>query len=200
MLRKSTIQLFYLIVTVAFNCIYYLPCVIYFEIIMKNDYNSSNETQNQNLTYETKCLIVDENLEIILPIMDLLNRVIIPCILMLTASFFLIRSVHKLKLENVYQADEHSRREVKLTITSICLNLIYVFLTLPLPVVLLFGNYVHEFVLFSNFYLFCLSYSLNFYVLLLMNSLFRAEFFNLFKKFNVSSEETYQISNRINFS
>ena len=80
---------------------------------MKSEYNSTNETTIQNYTYETKCLIVDENLEVVLPIMDLLNRVIIPCILMLTASFFLIRSVHKLKLENVYQTDEHSRREVK---------------------------------------------------------------------------------------
>jgi hypothetical protein len=118
--------------------------------------------------------------------MDLLNRVIIPSILMVIATAFLINSVRKLRMGEFtdklsHSNEENGHREIRLAIMSITLNIIYVALTLPLPVSILFGDYVSDFFLFFNFYLFCFSYSINFYVLLAMNRLFRSEFLLIFK-------------------
>jgi len=126
--------------------------------------------------------------------MDLLNRVIIPSFLMIIASVLLSISVIKLRKEfseqiNHFQENgqenghENGHKEIRLAVTSITLNIIYITLTLPLPVALLFGNTISDFFLFLNFYLFCFSYSINFYILLAMNSLFRSEFFLIFSYF-----------------
>jgi hypothetical protein len=121
-----------------------------------------------------------------LPIMDLLNRVLIPSVLMVIASTLLIKSVCSLRMgeftDRLSDSGENNHREVKLAITSIVLNIIYMILTFPLPIILLFGDHFGEFFLYLNFNLFCLSYSINFYVLFCMNTLFRKEFFLIFGK------------------
>ena len=118
--------------------------------------------------------------------MDLLNRVIVPSILMVIASALLIKSVYQLRMgeftEHLNQSNGNGNKEVRLAITSITLNIIYIFLTLPMPLALLFGDYLNDYFLIFMFYLFSLSYSLNFYILLVMNSLFRSEFFLIFRK------------------
>jgi len=125
--------------------------------------------------------------------MDLLNRVLIPSVLMVIASTLLIKSVCSLRMgeftEQLSNADENNRREVRLAITSIVLNIIYMILTFPLPIILLFGDHFSEFFLYLNFNLFCLSYSINFYVLFCMNTLFRKEFFLIFGKVFYKSQE-----------
>ena len=128
--------------------------------------------------------------------MDLLNRVTIPSILMVIATAFLINSVRKLRMGEFTDKlsrsnEENGHREIRLAIMSITLNIIYVALTLPLPVSILFGDYVSDFFLFFNFYLFCFSYSINFYILLAMNSLFRSEFFLIFRNiFNINTNNS----------
>jgi hypothetical protein len=130
--------------------------------------------------------------------MDLLNRVTIPSILMVIATAFLINSVRKLRMGEFtdklsHSNEENGHREIRLAIMSITLNIIYVALTLPLPVSILFGDYVSDFFLFFNFYLFCFSYSINFYILLAMNSLFRSEFFLIFRNiFNINTNNSYE--------
>jgi len=130
--------------------------------------------------------------------MDLLNRVTIPSILMVIATAFLINSVRKLRMGEFTDKlsrsnEENGHREIRLAIMSITLNIIYVALTLPLPVSILFGDYVSDFFLFFNFYLFCFSYSINFYILLAMNSLFRSEFFLIFRNiFNINTNNSYE--------
>ncbi len=132
--------------------------------------------------------------------MDLLNRVIIPSFLMIIASVLLSISVIKLRKEfseQTYHFHENGHREIRLAATSITLNIIYITLTLPLPVALLFGNTISDFFLFLNFYLFCFSYSINFYILLAMNSLFRSEFFlifrNIFNKKHVTHPDVFEL-------
>ena len=88
--------------------------------------------------------------------MDLLNRVIVPSILMVITSAFLSKSMIKLSKEFTHQtneSNENGRREIRLAITSITLNIIYITLTLPLPVALLFGNSISDIFLFLNFLL-----------------------------------------------
>lgn len=128
--------------------------------------------------------------------MDLLNRVIVPSVLMIIASTLLVISLYKLRMgeftEHLNQSNENGNREIRLAVTSVTLNLIYIVLTLPLPLALLFGHYVSDFFLFLNFYLFCLSYSINFYILLAMNNLFRTEFLKTVNVFGKPRENLQQ--------
>ena len=205
-LRESSKQVYCLIVIIVYNFVYYFPCILFFEVISSKFEHLSNSTNESlviivlyfkysiqkyiiSLAYlqigiETRCLIADPSLESILPVMDLLNRVLIPSVLMVIASALLIKSVCSLRMgeftEQLSNPDENGHREIRLAITSIILNLIYMFLTFPLPIILLLGDHFSEFFLYLNFNLFCLSYSTNFYVLFSLNSLFRKEFFFIF--------------------
>lgn len=191
-LRSQKVQLIYILIIIGYNSIYYSPCLAYFEII---DVNKQVENRTNSSDYdeiELKCHVLDPLLESVLPIMDLANRVIIPCFMMTLSSSLLIYSVHKSRFEVFALHERGSQsREIKFAITSISLNMFYVLLTLPLPVVLVFGNYISDLILFINFYLFCLSYALNFYILFLLNSLFRHEFYNLFGIKLVRNSEVY---------
>ena len=120
--------------------------------------------------------------------MDILNRVMIPCVLMLIASALLVHSIYKMKiLQQDYTMrmslsnQNWTKKQVELAFSSIVLNTIYITITLPFPVVLLFGDYISDPLLYLKFYLFCIGFSINFYILLLMNKLFRKEFISTFR-------------------
>jgi hypothetical protein len=68
----------FLMIIIIYNLIYYLPCLIYFDLMIQIRNESNLNESGLNVTQlKTKCLIVDEKLDLILPIMDLINRVII---------------------------------------------------------------------------------------------------------------------------
>lgn len=190
-LRDPKNQFIYLMIIIIYNSLYFSPCLIYFEVLTINyNYSGSNITWI-DFDSELRCQIVDTKLKVIMPIMDLINRVIVPCLLMTCASIFLVITVHKSRAA-IFQHDHDSvMREAKFALSSIGLNVLYVILTLPLPAVLLLGNYVSDIILFFNFYLFCVSYSINFYILFVLNTLFRKEFYALFRKDNVRIFETF---------
>lgn len=172
-LRKSKNQNLYLFIIIIFNLFYYTPCLIYFE------------TTLDLLSNQTICDLNDESSETILSIMDLTNRVAVPCVLMAFATVLLILSIFESKNRVLMNYSSKFstllQKYIKLAITSICLNIIYIVLSLPLPILFSFMRSYTDSVFYFVFFLFCLSYSLNFYILFITNSLFRAEFFKVFK-------------------
>ena len=71
--------------------------------------------------------------------------------------------------------------EIRLATTSLSLNLIYILLNLPISVINFSQLYDNLYMYIYCYYLFYLSYSLNFYILLISNSLFQNEFFEMIK-------------------
>lgn len=190
-LRDPKNQFIYLMIIIIYNSLYFSPCLIYFEVLNINyNYSGSNITWI-DFDSELRCQIVDTKLKVIMPIMDLINRVIVPCLLMTSASILLVITVHKSRAAIFQNVHGSVMREAKFALSSIGLNVLYVTLTLPLPAVLLLGNYVSDIILFFNFYLFCVSYSINFYILFVLNTLFRKEFYALFIKENERVFETF---------
>jgi hypothetical protein len=209
-LRSSKNQITYLIIIILFNCIYYSPCLYFFEIIIKDEKaNNNNETLILNDTmyqdtneYHIACIIVDDLFSSLIPIMDLINRVLLPSILMFFSSCLLsyeLIKINKFQLHfrNTTTTTSTSNRDkslIKLAISSILLNLFYVSLILPISIMLVFGgDFTSDLVLFFNFILFCLSYALNFYILFFINSLFRDEFFALFYCRTISNNQQIQL-------
>lgn len=74
------------------------------------------------------------------------------------------------------------KRDLKLALTSICLNLFYFFLFLPFTLIVEFFPSVNDTIYTACLYT-CVSFSaFNFYILLISNSLFRKRFFLIFVK------------------
>ena len=125
--------------------------------------------------------------------MDLLNRIMIPCIVMIISLALEINSLHKLRiLKRDYTMccslsnRNWMKKKVRLAVNLIILNTVYLTIKLPFPIVFLFKDYVDGWLLNINFYLFCINYSIQFFLLFWLNNLFREEFFltfrNLFSK------------------
>lgn len=169
-LRKDSYQLLYFKLVLMLNLIYYSPCFILFEI---GQFDSV-----------AKCDYIDSKSETLLSIMDLINRALIPCSLMLSASILLIYSISKSRSRFLHDSGRINKfliKDIRLGITSICLNLVYMIFSLPYHFVVVFINYSNEIILYLAFVLFCFSYGFNFYVLYLSNKLFRTEFKLLFR-------------------
>lgn len=186
-LRRSHYQLIFLIIIFAFNLVYYLPFLIYFNL----DIIESNGLE---------CNFADAKSIKTFTFMDLTNRVLTPCILITMTSILLILTIFKTRnrafkrsLRNTNLIENRSfKKDIKFTIISISLNLFYIILTIPLPIVSIFSDYFSDFAFYFSFYLFLLTYSINFYVFLIFNSLFRKEFFNLFRtsmKLNLTNRQ-----------
>ena len=131
---------------------------------------------------------MDGNLTVILPVMDLLNSVILPCVIMTITTILLINSIYKMRFLQGYYSMRMSNintnwanKQCLLAFKSITLNSVYIIITLPFPIVLLLGDLISDSLIYLKFYLFCTSFSIKFYILLMMNNSFRMEFFSVFR-------------------
>ncbi len=184
-LRKENTQLFYFIFVIIYNLIYYIPVIMYRDLIETNSTFNNNNNNNTIIAIKTCTYKTAEHLMII-SIMDTINRVLIPFSLMLISSFLLIYCLFKSRTRIVenFLAEENKTfyTEIRLATVSISLNLIFLFLNIPICVNDLVPKISNENIFLYSYYLFYFSYTINFYILLLSNSLFMNEFLNLFKK------------------
>jgi hypothetical protein len=170
--NKNQIILFIL---VTFGCmLYFLPAGLYFKKF---------PTENEKLAIT--CDFVDTNAQLLISYMDLIARAIVPFSLMIICSMTLIYSLFKSRLRVVenFLAEENQSfyKELRLAVSSISLNIIYIITQLPLSVIMFQADYFSDFYYESSFYLFYFSYAINFYIMLATNSLFRSRFFALFR-------------------
>lgn len=171
MLRNMKYQLIYFLVVISFNLLLYIPIPVFNEIYFKNS------------TQEWTCDFIEREIEQILLTIDLLNLIVIPDILMIVCSVLLIRSIFSLrnKIRATFLSKENKsfRKDIKLSITSLSLNIIYVALNLPFSI-LNFTSNLDRFLDIFLMYLFYSSYAISFYVVLITNSLFYKEVFKVF--------------------
>ena len=122
--------------------------------------------------------------------MDLVSRVIIPSLLMIISTalllFTLFRSRFRFTPNYTKRQNRTLKRDVRLAISSILINIIYILLSLPVSMMTFLTDFLsndHLFnVVYSIFtYLFISTYAINFFLIILTNSLFRNECKTLFK-------------------
>jgi len=174
MRNRSNQFIWYLFVVISLQ-IYYLPVPFFYEII-----ELTNQT---NINY---CSFKNASSGLLISYMDLAIRVIVPFSLMLFMSMILSYSIFKSRKRIVENfLDEENKtfyKEIRLAVSSICLNLIYVFTQLPTSVYVFYLQDSNDFKYIFTLYLFYLSYAIDFYIILPTNSLFRKYFFALFNK------------------
>lgn len=190
--RKGNQSAYFLLITI-FNLFLYLP--VYFNSdTLSFVYPNDATTNTTFVSNRTICTFVDSSFLAKLSYIDLLNRVLIPFVLMVTCSCLLIKTIFRSR-RRVIQSflDDEIRartfkRDLKFSISSILLNIIYLFLNLPRSLFTLFLTQ-NQPGLFFTIYFFYLSFAANFYLVLVSNSLFRKEFVlflkDLFKYFKI---------------
>lgn len=177
-LRRGRSQFYYLLLVVVFNTVFYLPFIFSFNL----RHTSADSVE---------CDFFDSKHEFILSVMDLVSRVLVPCILITMSTCLLLhcifRSRHRVLKSFSIAENRTLKKDIKLAVTSICLNIIYVFLIVPLPMFLVMsGGGSSDFSFHFFFFLFYLSFCVNFYVIFVSNSLFRDQFLDMFRKKTLS--------------
>ena len=175
-LRKRKSQLIWYLIVIFVCLVYYLPAGLYFKIISISD----------DGRFTTTCDFADINAQLLISYMDLIARAVVPFFLMIVCSVTLIYSLFKSRLRVVenFLAEENQtfHRELRLAVSSISLNVIYIATQLPVSITIFQSQFYSDFYYEFTFYIFYLSYAFHFYIILATNSLFRSRFFNLFKK------------------
>lgn len=178
-LRKKTNQLVYLLCVICFNSVYYIPAYLYFDLqlVIPLNKNGSNNTM--------VCAPIDNAARNLMTSMDMINRLIVPFVLMITFSILLFRLIFASRLRiRLTTSNKNSPtliKDLKVAFSSICLNLVYMVLNSPFFVVVFLTDYLTSFLFVLAFYLFFICYAANFYILIFSNSLFRNELNRLLK-------------------
>ena len=180
-MRKRNNQFIYFLFLICFNLVFYLKLIYGIKI---NDFK--NETTNE--TFLTLCYHKSLEDQQIIGIMDVINRALLPFSIILLFSFLLIIELYKsrrrilgnFKLEET----QYLLNEIRMTVSILCTNFMYVFCQIPISIYALISNYDGYFqtVYLFFYYVFYMSYSINFYILFFSNRLFRDETIKYFKK------------------
>ena len=177
LLRNNKTQFIYLITIFIINLIYWSPVFIYFNIF-EIETNKTNET--------ILMCTIEQNEKYKIEIITFLNRIILPLFLILFFSILLICNIYKStrRMSTFYSQRERNtfKRDVQLSIISILFNLIQYSLYIPLIIIYFIFNDNQSSYFFLCFNVFYLGYAFNFYFLIMVNSLFRKEFYSIFTK------------------
>ena len=139
-----------------------------------------NET---NTTSYASCDFISYEQQLVSTYVDIANRELIPCILMITFSSMLIAAIFKsrLRVANSITDQQRLKRDVRLAVNSFFMNFLFILLNSPLSFVLFYPNVFLVISYLVALYVFYSSYGINFYLIFLFNSLFRKQFYNIFK-------------------
>lgn len=168
-LRNNKTQILYLLFIITFNFIYYFPFALVLNVFTRGEY--------------AICSIGNDYFDSVLLIMDLLNRVCVPFTLMSFSSVLLVVTIFKSRTRvfRDYLSKENKlfKRDIKLAITSLSLNVIYMLLNLPITIAEFMD--LNDYTFYNlNLWLYYLSYAINFFIILISNSLIRSQVLNLF--------------------
>lgn len=161
---------------------YYISIAFYEDLTDRSPENTSPNSSNTGLgndsTRDVFCYFISPSSQTVISFMDFINLIAIPFTLMITFSILLVRAifVSRQRVMKNYTNRENKtfQRDIKLAATSISINLIYLILNLPLAVIDFSTNFT-DFIFMLCFYGFLASYAVNFYIILLTNTLFQRQ-------------------------
>jgi len=181
LLRSNKIQFIYLFFLFIINLVYYSPLFFYFNLI------ELQITTNSETEISLKMCTIDPNKKLKIELITFVFRIILPLILILLCSFLLISRIYKTNNTMLVSYSDRERNifksDVQLSIISILFNLIQYCLFIPIVITyFIFNRHYQSSSFFLCLNIFYLGYAFNFYFLILANSLFRKEFYSIFKK------------------
>lgn len=183
---RNQLQFFALII--VFNFVYYVPIPIFIGLKV-------NGTDTEIHEALTGCDFSNTNAKDIISYMDLVNRAVLPFTLMSFCSGMLIKQIinsrQRIQMNNFSLGERRrSQKDIKLGCTLICINVIYILFNLPYSVAVFLDDYNTNNIYIFSYYLFYSSFAINFYIILMSNSLFRKQFLIIIGANGVSSSSS----------
>ena len=174
-LRKKETQIIYFLIILSLNSVYSLITLFVIDIIrIPTEYNST-------ITISVCAFIENRVLFTTFNLMDIVNRLIIPTILMILSSIVFLNSIWNLnqRISQNFGTNQNLKKQIMRIVSLINLNVSYIIFPLPISIV---NNFYtpNDIEFIASFYFRMIAYSINFYVLLFTNSLFRKEFLSIF--------------------
>jgi len=176
--KKS--QIIFFICIFIFCSIYNIPISFLVDIFEFNQ-TYANGT---NISY-LNCYPISYEAQMIASYIDIINREILPGILMICFSFMLVLAVFRSSSRVANSITSHNRhkKDVRLAINCFFMYFVFILLQTPSSVAFFLPDLFSETIIYSSTsYLFFLSYGINFYIILACNSLFREEFYKILRK------------------
>lgn len=172
-LQNKRNQLIFVLVVCSYNFIYYIPTITGMDLMV---YSANDSLVCNYKTYEYQTL---------LSYMDLINRVFLPFLLMTIFSIALIIIIFKSRIRILASGSisekKTFKKDVKFSISILIFNFIFLLCNLPLSLFLLYPDYLEfPFLYILLCWLLFVSYTINFYVLIFTNSVFRKEALSIF--------------------
>ena len=165
--RYKYFYVFTSLIIYAYNFLFYIPTLIFFNLIELNDIN------------KTFCIILDPKYEKMIILMDFFNSIILPFGLMFFLSVFIIISLKNSKnkiLDVTNIALKKNHRHLKFSITILALNLVFLFLMSPYAIAYILKDENTKD--FANFFM-ALYSTIDFFIYMATNSLMREEFLSI---------------------
>jgi hypothetical protein len=196
--KKSSFQIAVSVFVVVFSVLCYFQLV--FSVLeIKNE--SKNYTNGSMITTTIKkCSPIGLGL---LNWLDLSVSVFVPFCLMIIFTSITVVSLFNSRRKNLGSKSVNKRRDVKFAITSVCLSLVFFLLNIPLNIFHLVENYVEIDSVVENlleitvFLIYYTNFASLFYITVLVNSIFKKEFLEMFKM-RPSDKENLSSNNRPN--
>jgi len=201
LLKKKKPQFIYTITIFIFNLIYFLPIFFHYKLIQEP--SNINNNNNNNATISNLSCTVEQNEKHKIETLIFINRIVLPLILILFFSITLIYNVCKStsRMNTFYSERERKqfKKDVNLSIISILFNLFQYSFSMPAIIIFFILNDEYSPIFFLAVDIFHLAYAFNFYFLIIVNSLFRKEFYSIFNKSqtNASNIEMVSMNQRV---
>jgi len=175
-LRKTNIQIIYFFILIIFNIAYNLISFFALDII-QIPVHSNNST----LLLVAICYTKEYELFKIANWMDIVNRVILPTLLMILSSIVFLNSIWNLnqRIALNFGTNQNLKKQIMRIVSLMILNISYIIFSLPVSIVAFFFTIV-EIEFLASYYFKMIAYSISFYIILFTNSLFRKEFLLIF--------------------
>jgi hypothetical protein len=203
LLKKKKPQFIYTITIFIFNLIYFLPIFFHYKLIQEpSNINNNNNNNNTTIISDLTCT-VEPNEKHKIETLIFINRIVLPLILILFFSTNLIYNVctSTTRMNTFYSERERKqfKKDVHLSIISILFNLFQYSFSMPAIIIFFILNDEYSPTFFLAVDIFHLAYAFNFYFLIIVNSLFRKEFYLIFNKSqtNISNIEMVEMNQRI---
>lgn len=182
-----------------------LNIAIYFHLFL-NLYLSKTFRQSSQMTHA----YCDGNLGTKFSIIDLFNSTVLPFILMIGTSVVtvngIVKSRHRMRKSFNLEAQRRIQlRDIKYGVTVIVLNITFLILNAPHPVIVLMSTEIKHFSIFNSqitfilellfYFLYYLFYSITFYEQIAINSTVRKEFFKSLRKLGMICIHFFRLFN-----
>jgi len=149
--------------------------------------------------YATYCDYISFDLQLTITYIDDINRELVPGTLMVCFSSMLVAAVFRSRRRVASSVKDRKRlrRDVRLAANCFLMNFTFLILNTPNTVAYLYptsSDWSFNLVLWIT-YTFFFCYGINFYIIIVCNSLFRAELFSLFGKLSPIRWSCFQRTN-----